>query len=551
MKTLLSTTKPHYTIRIGMVFIAATLIAAMISCTTVRYDLKTSSSEGGSVTTPGEGTFNYEDGAVANLVATPDAGYHFANWTGDVDTIVNVEAAETTITMNGDYEITANFGKGYELTVSSSEGGSVTTPGEGVFTYAADMMVSLVASPTDGYRFLNWTGDVDTIADVNAASTTITMDDNYSITASFVAQYVLTIDATEGGEVAAPGEGTFTYDAGAVLDLVAEAEEGYQFVTWTGDVAAIADIDAPVTTISMNGNYAVTANFEEVEEHQIVTFNDPNLEAAIREAIDKPHGPVYAQEMEGLTSLSAQDSSISDLTGLEYAVGLQSLDLCCNDIVDVSPLTGLTHLMDLDLDTNHIANISPLSSLTSLTNLSLNGNEITDVSPLLQNEGLGEGDIIYLQGDPLSWHSVHVYIPELQARGATVIYDEEGIPGEVIVEPPCEMIIAEYTITFEIAADLHSGTQSITIRFPEETTVPQTDWQTGYITVNGHDVFGLEVTVVGTRVTFLVPRYVASGTVTVVFKEDAGIVNPPAGWYYIYVNTSRAPDSTPRRIGPY
>jgi len=456
---------------------------------------------------------------------------------------------------NGNGNGDGNGAVSYELTVSGTSGGAVIEPGEGIHIYEEGTVVDLLAEPDTGYSFVNWTGDVGTVSSVTAASTTITMNGDYYVTASFEetapGEYALTISSTAGGSVTTPGEGAFTYEGGTLVDLVAEAEEGYQFVNWTGDVAAILDVDAPVTTITVNGEYAVTANFEEVEDHAIVTFNDPNLEAAIREAIGKPQGPIYAQDMEGLTSLSAPDSSISDLTGLEYAVGLQSLDLCCNDIVDVSPLTGLTHLTDLDLDTNHIANISPLSSLTSLTELSLNGNEITDVSPLLQNDGLGEGDVIYLQGDPLSWDSVHVYIPELQARGVTIVYDEEGIPGEVIVAPPCEMIIAEYTITFNITAALHSGTHSITIRFPEDTTVPQTGWQTGYITVNGHDVFGLEVTVVATRVSFLVPQYVASGTVTVVFNEDAGIVNPPAGWYYIYVNTSRAPDSTPRRIGPY
>jgi uncharacterized repeat protein (TIGR02543 family) len=46
-------------------------------------------------------------------------------------------------------------------------------------------MLNLVAKPEDGYRFVNWTGDVGTIAKVNAAQTAITMSDNYSITANF------------------------------------------------------------------------------------------------------------------------------------------------------------------------------------------------------------------------------------------------------------------------------------------------------------------------------------------------------------------------------
>jgi hypothetical protein len=46
-------------------------------------------------------------------------------------------------------------------------------------------MVRVIAKPEGGYRFVNWTGDVDTIANIDAALTIITMSDNYSITANF------------------------------------------------------------------------------------------------------------------------------------------------------------------------------------------------------------------------------------------------------------------------------------------------------------------------------------------------------------------------------
>jgi len=89
------------------------LIAGMVGCggapAVTEYDLTISSTTGGSVTTPGEGTDTYDEGEVVNLVATPDAGYHFVNWTGDVSTIGNVDAAITTIVMNGDYSIAAEF----------------------------------------------------------------------------------------------------------------------------------------------------------------------------------------------------------------------------------------------------------------------------------------------------------------------------------------------------------------------------------------------------------------------------------------------------------
>jgi len=40
--------------------------------------------------------------------------------------------------------------------------------------------------------------------------------------------------------------------------IVAVAAEGYLFVEWIGDVGTIADVNA---TITMNDDYAITANF--------------------------------------------------------------------------------------------------------------------------------------------------------------------------------------------------------------------------------------------------------------------------------------------------
>ena len=149
----------------------------------------------------------------------------------------------------------------YELTISSSAGGSVTTPGEGAFTHDAGTVVSLMTSPDSGYRFADWTGDVNTIADVNAASTTITMSGDYSITANFVKQYNLTISSTTGGSVTIPGEGVFALDEGEVVDLVAEPEDGYHFVGWAGGGAPIVDVTSATTTILMSDNYAIIAGF--------------------------------------------------------------------------------------------------------------------------------------------------------------------------------------------------------------------------------------------------------------------------------------------------
>ena len=208
--------------------------------------LDISSTEGGSVTTPGEGTYTRYCGTVVSLVATAATGYHFVNWTGDVGTIADVHDASTTITMWGWYSITANFetgeiplGEEYTLTISSTGGGSVTSPGEGTYAYEAGTVVNLVASPDDGFEFVNWTGDGITHRD--SATTTVTMNGDYSIKTSFDFEETTTTGSAEGPSgslgcfIATAAYGTPTAEQIDVLrefrDVVLlESAAGSQFV---------------------------------------------------------------------------------------------------------------------------------------------------------------------------------------------------------------------------------------------------------------------------------------------------------------------------------
>jgi len=213
-----------------------------------------------------------------------------------------------------------------------------------------------------------------------------------------VPTHTLTVTSTDGGQVTQPGEGTFDYWAGGEVDLVAEADDRYVFTGWTGDTAAIADPASPSTKITMSGDYSITASFAHEEES--VHFADPNLEAAVRQAIGKPTGDIYASDLAGLTLLDASKRDIGDLTGLEHCINLAYLTLSVNQISDISPLEGLSHLIMLDLASN----------------------QISDVEPLVDNDGLGEGDHVWLGNNPLSEQSINEYIPALQARGVTVNY---------------------------------------------------------------------------------------------------------------------------------
>jgi hypothetical protein len=87
-------------------------------------------------------------------------------------------------------------------------------------------------------------------------------------------EYTLTIDSTVGGSITAPGEGTLAYPSGTVVLLEAEPDEDYSFVNWTGDVDTIADVTAASATITMQGNYSITAVFDEVTESLIRNWHD-------------------------------------------------------------------------------------------------------------------------------------------------------------------------------------------------------------------------------------------------------------------------------------
>jgi uncharacterized protein YkwD len=94
--------------------------------------------------------------------------------------------------------------------------------------------------------------------------------------------YTITITSTTGGSVTDPGEGTFTYDVGTVVNLTAEAEEGYHFVTWTGNVGTIANVNAASTTVITNNSYSIRANFLEDSSPPLgINYTETEVEALI------------------------------------------------------------------------------------------------------------------------------------------------------------------------------------------------------------------------------------------------------------------------------
>jgi Divergent InlB B-repeat domain len=109
MGTSLSSKRYKFVLRVSVFLVVVVMMAGVVGCGGESYTLTITSTAGGTVTTPEDGTFPYDQGKVVSLVATPDTSYQFANWTGDVGTVANVSAASTTIKMSGNYSIIANF----------------------------------------------------------------------------------------------------------------------------------------------------------------------------------------------------------------------------------------------------------------------------------------------------------------------------------------------------------------------------------------------------------------------------------------------------------
>jgi hypothetical protein len=80
----------------------------------------------------------------------------------------------------------------------------------------------------------------------------------------FTVQYTVRISSAIGGTVTTPGEGLFRYPAGAVVNLVAKVERGYEFGSWVSNAHTIADVHSATTTITLDKNYYfVIANFSD------------------------------------------------------------------------------------------------------------------------------------------------------------------------------------------------------------------------------------------------------------------------------------------------
>lgn len=235
-------------------------------------------------TVTGTGTYNYYD--MCTMVATPEVGYHFVNWTENDVEVATTETYEFMVT--ADRALVANFELDtHDITVTivdvtiDKPAAAPDVPGTvtGDATYNYYATCTMVATPEVGYHFVNWTeNDVEVSTD---ATYEFMVTEDRDIVANFeLDTHVITLsvaDVTEDIPAAAPAvPGTVTgadsYNYYATCTVVATPEVGYHFVNWTEGGTEVATTET--YEFMVEGDRELVANFE-LDTYEIVAEINP------------------------------------------------------------------------------------------------------------------------------------------------------------------------------------------------------------------------------------------------------------------------------------
>lgn len=139
-------------------------------------------------------------------------------------------------------------------------------PGGG--SYPSGTQVTLSAWPLANWRFDHWEGDLTGVE--NPA--TLRMDKSLHITAVFTAKsgsdevnLMVTIAGQGGVQLDPPGG---VYERGTLVKVQAEAEAGWKFSQWSGDIETTVMVDSLI----MDADKTITAHFEQKTLHKIIMW---------------------------------------------------------------------------------------------------------------------------------------------------------------------------------------------------------------------------------------------------------------------------------------
>ncbi len=278
----------------------------------------------------------YEPGTQVELTAVPDPGWLFDEWVGNV---FPPSANPITITMNSDETITALFVSAspqVTLTVDTLGLGFVTLDPEPFNgTYDQGTMVTMTANPRPDWEFVEWLGDVTGTDN----PTTVAVDSNMNVTASFASvftQFTLDVDTVGSGGVALDPEPILgTYDSSAVVMLTAEADLGWEFLEWQGDLTG----NTNPASVTMNSDVNVTAVFQEISVPNNVLEIDDSWD--LRDALQFANNNTMVDTIRLMTSGGLYTSTNpSDVTVLRPIAIVAANGLAEKPIITNSDVEG-------------------------------------------------------------------------------------------------------------------------------------------------------------------------------------------------------------------
>ncbi|HOI34435.1 MAG TPA: Ig-like domain-containing protein [Mesotoga infera] len=222
-----------------------------ITLTKKTYTIAATAGAGGSIDPSGEVEVSYGDSITFSIL--PDDSYTIEDVISDGVTIGPVDNYTYT-KVTSDHTIHAAFRlKTYTLTTNTVGQGTVTkNPSKPTYDHGEE--VELTATPDEGWSFVDWSGDLSGTA--NPAN--ITMDSNKTVTATFtIKKYTIAASANPpaGGTITGAG----SYDHGDTVNLVAAANEGYEFINWTENGVQVSANDA--YSFMATANRTLVANF--------------------------------------------------------------------------------------------------------------------------------------------------------------------------------------------------------------------------------------------------------------------------------------------------
>ena len=219
------------------------------------YTVATSASPAAGGTTSGDGTFN--GGTSVTVTATPNAGYAFVNWT-EGDAVVSASASYT-FTIGADRTLVANFVPTYTVATSASPTAGGSTNGDGTFNGGTS--VTVTATPSSGYVFVNWTEGGAVVS--SSASYTFTLGSDRTLVASFLPDTpILSIESAtavrNGGKVEVTvvilNSGGVTASATSIdgkKDATLDGKSMHEHAPW--DLGGVAPLGTSSTTLTFTG----------------------------------------------------------------------------------------------------------------------------------------------------------------------------------------------------------------------------------------------------------------------------------------------------------